>query len=509
MPKNLQDEFKRHNISLSQNVSISVRNKGKEWIIYQEDNDKNYILRKNEDKIGVYNNTPDSIFIDFKAPFGIVNFIDQNQTRSLGSLKIQAGRETVPASIGIEHANTDLAFLQEKVDVETFVRYSESAEDMGIRTPELDLHIKVESYWNKVLRSTISNMFGKVAPFTLIGAILGFALRTYFTHKHISPKYQDLKFFEALKRWDKVVIICKEIISIDPIYDDIQNIYRYSRKQEEEQNNRLRELYIEAKKLCEVHKWGEVEKLSAEILSERDDYKDTEHILIYAKGQLDLNKLYQEGIRAELADELQEAITIYRQVIAINPDYADTQARLSSLEISFSRRFIHDFSFMKRSLEQPKIGLYSMAHYMDSYSSEIFGRLLEITHDENVAVRHNMARAVTQMKSPIREEILDVLREDPDEGVRKIAFSLHDLIKLLSDVDKWEGAGTLLLQYGEEAVEPLISALEENFPIWPRAARLLKVLGDVAEPKLRQALNDENPLIRDRVTSILNQMLRE
>lgn len=91
---------------------------------------------------------------------------------------------------------------------------------------------------------------------------------------------------------------------------------------------KLEDLYKEAK---QAHKNGQREK-AIETLDQVLDLKDDEDVDDYRKyiqrELRNIRELYDEGITAYDADNCQEAVTNFEQVLALEPDYEDTKARL-------------------------------------------------------------------------------------------------------------------------------------------------------------------------------------
>jgi hypothetical protein len=162
---------------------------------------------------------------------------------------------------------------------------------------------------------------------------------------------------------------------------------------------------------------------------------------------------------------------------------------------------------MRMLLANPQIGLNYIAGFMDDTMSE---RLLRLAHDESVTVRRNTAKIASQITSPIGKTILHNLVEDRDAEVRNLAHQglverdgVDEIIEQLSDSDTWREAGARLIEIGEPAVQPLILALGQRWPIWERAALILRQMAGIMQEELSAALRHENPLIRERVSAIL------
>lgn len=171
----------------------------------------------------------DFIFINFNVPIGVIGFLDQDRSRVPGRIKLALRRESVPTSIWLEPVNTSLSSSLRDVRVETSIIYSQSPAGESSRVPTLDLDIKLEPRWRRMIRKAALSGFGAVAPLSLVGVLLSFSARTYLAHKRIQPKYLDMQSFRSSNRWDRAAIKGREIIEIDPIYDDIQRLYKIGR----------------------------------------------------------------------------------------------------------------------------------------------------------------------------------------------------------------------------------------------------------------------------------------
>jgi|GEM_PF-5083684 len=458
----------------------------------------------------------DSIFINFKAPLGVVTFLDKDRNRVSGLILLPIKRGSVPVSIWIEPVNITLSSLRE-VHIETSIIYSKSPDDENSRVPALDLYIKLEPRWRQMIRRAARSGLGTVAPLSLIGVLLVFSARTYLNHKRAQLKYLDVENFISSNRWDRAAATCREIIEIDPIYNDIRRLYGEAREKEEEQNKRLSDLYIQAKGLYASRNWSEARQLLQEIRAEKYDYNnEITDLLAEIEGKLneakELEMLYNRAASAVLADDLQGAIRDLRQIIAINPDYENAQAQLNKLEAFLKRRISSDPAFMRRLLAEPQIGLSYIATLLDASAEIISERLLRVTGDKDVTIRLHAAEIANQMKAPIAEAVLQNLMEDQDDQVRAIASqglkqqeTVSELVKKLSDSDSWREAGAKLIEIGEKAAQPLILALAERWPVWQRAAEILQAMRDSAQEELSAALRHDNPLIRERVSNIFRR----
>ena len=116
----------------------------------------------------------------------------------------------------------------------------------------------------KTMRSSFGTSF-----LSLIGVLLSFSARKYLDHKRIQPKYLDMENYISSNRWDRAAIKCREIIEIDPIYDNIQRRYIEARNKEEDQNKRLLDLYIQAKGFIASRNWSEAKQVLEKIYTEK------------------------------------------------------------------------------------------------------------------------------------------------------------------------------------------------------------------------------------------------
>jgi tetratricopeptide (TPR) repeat protein len=461
------------------------------------------------------NSSSDYILINFKAPIGLITFLDKDRNRQSSFIKIPLRRDNVPVTLWLEPTNLALSASPRRVHIETSIFYSQSPDGESSRVPALDLYMTLESRWRQLIRQTARSGLGTLAPLSLVGLLLGFSARTYLAHKRIQPKYADLQNARSSKRWDRAAIKCREIIEIEPIYDDIQSLYKKVRDEEEEQNVRLSDISIKAKGFYASRNWSEAKRLMEEIRKERYDYSDEiANLLADVEGKLneakELKELYDSAISASLTPDIQNAIKDLRRVIAINPDYEDAQDRLDKFEAALSRKISSEPTFMRMLLAKPQIGLSYIANFMDATAKTISKEFLKLPNDESVTVRYNTAKIASRMRSPIAKEVLQSLAEDRDQQVRAIASeglipreTVSDLIERLSDSDSWREAGTKLIEIGEEAVRPLVSVLADDWPIWERAMEILQAMRGLADEEFTAALHDNSPLIRERVSLIL------
>jgi len=486
---------KRLEITIQYPASLSREDRGS--------NAKQLIITTQTDAVP----SVDSVLINLQAPVGVINFLDKDGNRITGLIKLPVARTNVPTSVRLEHANTSLASSLQEIPIGTSVIFSQVQDDFGTKIPELDLHIRLEPLWRQRLRNMARSGLGTVAPLSLVVILAGISARRFYVFKRIQPLALDMESYKAAQRWDKAAHKCREIMDIDPIYDDILKEYGEIRKQEQLQENRLAGLYEQAKIAYEHQEWADARRLLEEIAAERTDYEDAIKLLA---GVNRLTELYDRGVKAELSGEIQEAIRCFGQVIAIVPEYEDAQARLYRLRVSLSRRIATEPHFMRMQLATPKIDPQYFASLVDLSTKDVSERLLELARDDNVIVRRNLAAVVTHLRSPVAERVLYQLLEDQDGEVRAVASSglrqqeeINTLIEQLRDPDKWIEAGDKLMKHGREAVEPLILALAESYPTWERARRILQEMGDVARQGLIAASNHDDSLLRDRATSIL------
>jgi tetratricopeptide (TPR) repeat protein len=460
------------------------------------------------------NTATGSVLIKLQAPLGVINILDNQGNRISGFINLPVGRSSVPTSIRLEHANTFLATSLQEALLRASVIFTQAPDEMGETISSLDIHIKLEPRARYFLRSMVLSGLGTVAPISLTVILAGFAARRFLIFKRIQPLVSKMQGYKAAKRWDKAVIKCKEIINIDPIYDNIQTECIKLLAEEELQNKRLFKLYNQALIAYQSSDWLEAKQLFEEVVSERLDYEEAIKLLAEVNGRLNeterLEEYYINGIRAELSNEIVTAINYFQKVADKNPNYKQVRARLNKLQHEVLTLASQPYS-MRMLLTKPEVDFGFIAFSIDAGERDISESLLKLTYDSNKDVRLNLAIVASYMRSPAARRVLEHLLEDPDAEVQAIAASvlgppnLSTLIKQLRDPDKWKQAGGELIKCGESAVQPLIATLGESYPVGERALEILRAMGKTAHPKLVKALNSVNPLIKERAMHILKE----
>jgi len=428
------------------------------------------------------------LFAFLRAPIGIVHFLDKEGNVVSGNLEIPVGNNSRPITIWLEHANTAIAASTKEFKVEIFLG------DHGMNQPsnpkrieELDLVIDLEPRWREFFRTGIQSTFGTVAPLTFVGLLIGFSIRRYTTHKRLEPKYRDLQYFMSSKSWSDAHSKCAEIMEIDPLYDDLLSMYKLVNENKHEQDRRLEGLYIRASGFINARQWNKAKEALDEIRNEHSEYKDTLQLSIRVEAMVNevaqLKDLYDQATHTKLSGDLQAAINYFRQVIAIDPDFRDSQSQLEQLEQQLLKEMGSNRSVLLATFAAPAVGKKFLAAKIGA-APEIMGKwLLEASQAEDVGVRRNLAEIATYVRSPLSQEVLSTLRHDEDEIVRKLAsqgLTRDELITQLGNNDTWVEAAERLVEMGEQVLGDLIPLLAEKWPLWERAALVLRALGEDA-----------------------------
>jgi len=355
-----------------------------------------------------------------------IAFVDRSGTHVPGRLEVVPGHpDAMPHDLHVVHEDTQVRgtlLRPYRVDILPLVR----ADDEAVAVPELAFSIRLESYWEQVVRGSTDSVARVGTPYLALGlvtvAVVWVWLRVsrqqrLAREKRLSPVYSRLREHIRLERWEDARQEIEGIQLLEPHYRDVDQLDALVSAAESAAWRR-EQLYSMGVAAYKRRDWPSAVQAFSAIEREAAYYGDSRFLKRTAALYADLGSR-DRGRRVAAAKELGQVADLIDMTPLLSALGDPSSEVADAAEEAFRCIGIETFDVLLAGLVDSSKDVRRRAyHLIEGYGQAVRGRLLAALRSSDPRITRPVARLLVSLGA--RQELAEALLHLPpahQEGV--------------------------------------------------------------------------------------------